>query len=340
MKIDKDYFKTIDNCDKAYLLGKIVFNINEIDTNENDQHTVLKIYDSSDLDIDCFDVDENEYSMIDSPDMIKDILDHTNMKVSLSCHNSDIGYFIKKHDRQYSIEYVKAYFEKHGNISVNNDCVKCIITCYNNENLVIFADFFGIPYKSMKMFNLSQIIYTGVNVIDLLGIIYSNTSVVSKSKQYMDFVGLLKKQKPSMKVLKVDDSAIIPSKANFSDVGHDLTVIGIHKTINSRTVLCRTGIKLDIPVGYYVEIVPRSSIIKSGYMLANSIGIIDCSYKGELFVALTKIDEESPEVTFPFKCAQLITRKQIFPDMIETYEIDTSKRDSGGFGSSDQKTGK
>jgi dUTP pyrophosphatase len=337
MKISEDYFQKIDNCEKAYLLGKIVFNINEIDTNQNDENIALKIYDTPELNIDCFDVDDNEYATINSSSMIKDILNQTNMKVSLSCNNSDISYFIARHERKIAIEYIKAYFEKHGYISVNNDCVKCNITCYNKENLEIFAKFFGIPYKEMKLFNLSQIVYSGVNVLDLLGIIYSNVSIVSKSKQYTEFIKLLKNEKPSVKVLRIDDLAIVPTKANFSDVGHDVTIIGVHKKINSKTSMYKTGIKLDIPVGYYVEIVPRSSIIKSGYMLANSIGIIDCSYKGELFVALTKIDDESPDITFPFKCVQLITRKQVFSDMVESYDIESSKRDNGGFGSSDQK---
>ena len=337
MKISEDYFKSIDTCEKAYLLGKIVFNINGTETNENDEHVALKIYDTPELNIDCFDVDDNEYATINSPSMIKDILRQTNMKVSLSCHNSDIGYFINRHDRHLAVEFMKAYFEKHGYVSANNDCVKCNITCYNKENLDLFANFFGIPYKEMKMFNLDQIVYSGVNVVDLLGIIYNNSRIISKSKQYKEFLKLLKNEKPSVKVVKIDDSAIIPTKANFSDVGHDVTIIGVHKKINAKTSMYKTGIKLDIPIGYYVEIAPRSSIIKSGYMLANSIGIIDCSYKGELFVALTKIDDESPDITFPFKCVQLITRKQVFSDMIESYDIETSKRDNGGFGSSDQK---
>ena len=75
----------------------------------------------------------------------------------------------------------------------------------------------------------------------------------------------------------------------------------LKKKINSKTTLYDTGICLDIPVGYYVEIVPRSSIVKSGYMLSNSIGIIDCSYKGNLYVGLTKICDDAIEIEYPFK---------------------------------------
>jgi dUTP pyrophosphatase len=101
------------------------------------------------------------------------------------------------------------------------------------------------------------------------------------------------------------------------------------------TKLYRTGIKLEIPVGYYVEIVPRSSLSKTGYMMANSIGIIDCSYKGELLVALAKINRNALDIQFPFRCCQLIMRKQIFADMVEIQqtELTDSNRGEGGFGS-------
>ena len=52
-----------------------------------------------------------------------------------------------------------------------------------------------------------------------------------------------------------------------------------------------TGIQVKPQYGYYFEIVPRSSLSKSGYILANSIGIIDPSYSGNLYIVLIKIDD-------------------------------------------------
>ena len=52
-------------------------------------------------------------------------------------------------------------------------------------------------------------------------------------------------------------------------------------------------ISVQPPEGYYFEIVPRSSISKLGYILTNSIGIIDPSYRGTLKVVLTKINDLS-----------------------------------------------
>ena len=89
-----------------------------------------------------------------------------------------------------------------------------------------------------------------------------------------------------------------------------------------------------IEPGYYVEVVPRSSISKSGYMISNSIGIIDQSYRGNIMVSLTKIAPEAPDIVLPFKCCQLIFKKQIYADIIEVNDsFDITDRNEGGYGS-------
>jgi dUTP pyrophosphatase len=142
--------------------------------------------------------------------------------------------------------------------------------------------------------------------------------------------------KPTIKVYKTCDEAIIPSKAFEEDAGYDLTIINKIKDFNSKTSLYDTGIKIEIDEGYYTEIVPRSSISKFGYMLANSVGIIDNNYRGNLMIALTKICDDAPEIEFPFKCCQLIIRKQISANLYEvttTDNLTSTNRNEGGFGS-------
>ena len=141
--------------------------------------------------------------------------------------------------------------------------------------------------------------------------------------------------KPTIKIYKTTENAIIPSKAYEEDAGYDLTIISKIKDFNSKTSLYDTGIKIEIDEGYYTEIVPRSSISKSGYILANSIGIIDNNYRGNLMVALTKICDEAPEIELPFKCCQLIIRKQISANLVEVVDdnLTSTSRNEGGFGS-------
>ena len=151
-----------------------------------------------------------------------------------------------------------------------------------------------------------------------------------------------------LKIYKVDTDAVVPSKNNYSDAGLDLTIIKEYKRLNSDTVLYDTGIKLEIPNGYYVEIVPRSSISRSGYILANSVGIIDQGYTGNLYVALRKINNDCDDLIMPYKCCQIIMKKQIYPKIVienlvskdvelQTDNYATTSRGSGGFGSTDMK---
>jgi len=114
-----------------------------------------------------------------------------------------------------------------------------------------------------------------------------------------------------------------------------LTIIKKIKDFNSKTALYDTGIKIEIDEGYYTEIVPRSSISKFGYILANSIGIIDNNYRGNLMIALTKICDDAPDIQLPFKCCQLLIRKQISADLFEVRSDDLTEteRNEGGFGS-------
>lgn len=145
---------------------------------------------------------------------------------------------------------------------------------------------------------------------------------------------------PTLKVQRVHPDAIVPAKAHETDAGYDLTAIALHKQVNSVVALYDTGLKVVIDPGYYIEIVPRSSIIKSGYMLANSIGIIDNDYRGNLYVALAKIAPEAPPLTLPSKAFQLIIRKQYdAASVVEVNDIDVTEtvRGTGGFGSTDKK---
>ena len=131
--------------------------------------------------------------------------------------------------------------------------------------------------------------------------------------------------------------AVIPTKTHESDAGYDLTIIREEKKLLNNTTLFDTGIKVKVPLGYYVEVVPRSSLSKSGYMLANSVGIIDNSYTGNIFIALTKIDTEAPDIVLPFKCCQLIFRKQIYANMyVVNEDFEKTSRGDGGFGSTDK----
>ena len=135
-----------------------------------------------------------------------------------------------------------------------------------------------------------------------------------------------------------DDNAFIPSRAGSQEVGYDLTIIKKIKDYSHNTAMYDTGISVQPPDGVYFEIVPRSSLSKTGYILTNSIGIIDPSYRGTLRVVLTKVDENSPDIVLPNKRFQLIPRTFISNlfDCKTVNELSETDRGCGGFGSTDK----
>ncbi len=199
----------------------------------------------------------------------------------------------------------------------------------DDKNLDIILSYLNIPHVREKEV---IIIKYGCSTVDFLGFLYTDidNSFSIKSSNYNFLI-------PRCCFIKTDETAITPSKTNWSDVGYDLSIIKKVKDINSKTSLYDTGIKIQLDFGFYSEIVPRSSIIKSGYILSNNIGIIDNSYRGNLMIALTKIVDDAIEIEFPFKCCQLIFKKQLYINLEEVRDrsLDETKRKDGGFGSTD-----
>lgn len=210
---------------------------------------------------------------------------------------------------------------------------------YSEENLKI-SNQITIPHERVEGDRFTTLIFKHTNVIDF---ILSNPDS-KDSIAYKNLVSLLtpKSTLPKCFFIRVDKEAKQPSKANPSDAGYDLTIIKEVKTLTTNTKLYDTGLKVIPATGYYSEIVPRSSLSKSGYMLANSVGIIDASYTGNILVALTKIDSNMPDLALPFKCCQLIFRQQVFVDFMDhedredREDIHSTTRNDGGFGSSDK----
>jgi dUTP pyrophosphatase len=150
----------------------------------------------------------------------------------------------------------------------------------------------------------------------------------------------LEHQKIPILKIKKEKDGILPTKGHDHDVGMDLTVISFEKK-SKRLFLYNTQIKVEPPEGYYIEIVPRSSICFSDFILANSIGIIDPGYRGDLKLPLRYIGELTDEQAIEdqaktlvnTRVAQMILRK-IHPCVIvEAESLSEAQRNEKGFGS-------
>lgn len=131
--------------------------------------------------------------------------------------------------------------------------------------------------------------------------------------------------------------AVIPSYAKAGDAGMDLTAIGMITTPDY--VQYNTGLAIEIPEGYVGLIFPRSSISKVDLALANSVGVIDAGYRGEIicrfkhfcFKGDYKVYKDGERV------AQLIIIPYPQIELEEVSELSDTERGTGGFGSTGQK---
>lgn len=140
----------------------------------------------------------------------------------------------------------------------------------------------------------------------------------------------------SFDYIETDINALPPQKAYPTDSGFDLFLIKKIKEENG-VYMYDTGIAIKPPEGYYFELVGRSSISKSGYMLANNIGVIDETYRGSIKVALVKVKPDAKELELPIRLVQLIPRNLILMKPNKVENLDETTRGDGGFGSSGTK---
>jgi deoxyuridine 5'-triphosphate nucleotidohydrolase len=244
-------------------------------------------------------------------------------------------------------DFIRGYFEECGSIEMKSlNTVSALakkevvieIACATLALMKAIIDFAKPIPCSIEGNN---IVFMSTNAIDFFGYLYTHAGVYKKQSLMTRFSQIVNgtDRLPECKIFKTDHSAILPIKAKESDVGYDVSIIRMHKKLTGTCSLYDTGIKVSVDHGYYTEIVPRSSLSKSGYMLANSTGIIDRSYTGNLYLALVKIDPDTPEIQFPFKCCQLIFRKQVFMEIVDSVaDFSDTARGEGGFGSSNYNT--
>ncbi len=135
-----------------------------------------------------------------------------------------------------------------------------------------------------------------------------------------------------VKIKRLSEQAVIPKYAKAEDAGLDLTATSLEYTDKSQIVY-GTGLAVEIPVGYYGMLVPRSSIHKTGLSLANSVGIIDSGYRGEIR-AVFSVNSTQRKYEIGDRIAQLIVLPYPTVSFIETDSLSDSERKDAGFGSS------
>ena len=99
-----------------------------------------------------------------------------------------------------------------------------------------------------------------------------------------------------------------------------------------------TGLFLEIPAGYEVQVRPRSGLAaKRGVTVLNAPGTIDADYRGEVCVILVNLGTEPFVIERGERIAQLVLARHEVIEWEESEELAASERGAGGFGSTGVK---
>jgi len=135
-----------------------------------------------------------------------------------------------------------------------------------------------------------------------------------------------------VKFKKLLDTAKAPQRGSEYAAGWDLTATSFS---HERGIITYgTSISIEIPKGYFGILAARSSVYNTDLMLANSIGIIDSDYRGELILKFRLLNKgDSPKVySVGDRIGQLIILSHTAPEWVED-NLTKSKRGIFGFGS-------
>ena len=133
-----------------------------------------------------------------------------------------------------------------------------------------------------------------------------------------------------------EDDNCAPYKKYRYDAGWDLRSNNETFTLKSGAkVEIKTGIKVAIPKGYVGLLMPRSGLgTKYRIGLANTVGVIDCDYRGEVIVYLVNNGHTDLEIKQYDRVCQMLVMPVDLHAMRKVGVLRPTARDEEGFGSS------
>jgi dUTP pyrophosphatase len=140
----------------------------------------------------------------------------------------------------------------------------------------------------------------------------------------------------TLRVVRLDPRATIPSRARPGDAGLDLCALHDAALEPGARASIATGIAVEIDPGHAGLVLPRSGLAaRHGISVVNAPGLIDAGYRGELRVLLLNTDRtETFTLRAGDRIAQLVIVAISTENPVEVTELSDSVRGVGGFGSS------
>ncbi len=140
----------------------------------------------------------------------------------------------------------------------------------------------------------------------------------------------------SVRVKRTDTGLPLPQYAYEGDAGLDLLSAVDVTLMPFERALIPTGLSVAIPAGYAGFVQPRSGLaLRVGLSMANTPGLVDSNYRGELKIVAVNLDAKTPiTIRRGERIAQLVIQEVPIVTLVEVDELDDTVRGANGFGSS------
>lgn len=149
-----------------------------------------------------------------------------------------------------------------------------------------------------------------------------------------------KSRKVKIRVKKLSDSAIMPTRGSASAAGYDLYAdLDVPETIEpGETKMIHTGLSMELPEGYFGAIFARSGLaMKEGLRPGNCVGVVDSDYRGEFMIGLHNDSDVLRVIEPGERIAQMVVMPYLPVEFEETESLTDTQRGAGGFGSTGKK---
>lgn len=141
-----------------------------------------------------------------------------------------------------------------------------------------------------------------------------------------------------VKVKFLNAEAQAPQYAKPGDAGADLRAVEQVSIFPGDSVMVKTGIAIELPIGYEAQVRPRSGLAyKKQITVLNTPGTVDEGYRGEVGVILINHGKTTFLVEKGDKIAQLVIKPVKQADFQIVDELSDTSRGEGGFGSTGRK---
>lgn len=101
--------------------------------------------------------------------------------------------------------------------------------------------------------------------------------------------------------IEISPEGKMPTYAHPSDAGMDIYAIEDIDILPGETKLLHTGLKVELPLGYELQVRAKSGLsLKTKMRLSNCVGTVDANYRGEIGVIIDNIEPKIKDITYDF----------------------------------------